>query len=914
MSSSTYSVAVRLPGVPVVSLTARDLVCLTPDGELDRLPVSSAASWLHDRHVMLCNARFMARRLHMDHLPAFDVLELFAFVRPAELCVPTPAGLAKALNLPVPTDAAQACLTIGQAADALLRQAAHDPDPRIGALAAGMAHGGWPWAEFVIAALRQSRDAYSQSDIRSSVRVWNRLPEWQDKPMPGPAGQQPVIPHEARARLAEMIAHATEGTPEPRAQQADYASAACFAFTPRQEEGEPQIVMAEAGTGVGKTLGYLAPATVWAERNGAPVWVSTYTRNLQLQVDRTLRRHYGDSEAARDKIVIRKGRENYLCLLNLEESLGSTQTQPGVSPALGLMVRWAGATRDGDLSGDFPFWLADLVGRSRTLGLSDRRGECIYSACPHYTRCFIEQSVRRARDAEIVVANHALVMIQAANATVEDAYRPVRYVFDEGHHIFDTADSAFSATLSGIEAYDLRRWLVGAEASSRSRARGLRRRMADLIEDHPDLDVFVERIIEAAKGLPGEGWLSRVAEDTPAGPVEAFLVIVRRQVYARAATSDNPYSVEAEVNPCLPGLLEAAVAASAVLGRLVDPVKQLIDEMKAWLDRAAAELQEDQRRKIESMARSLQQRALNALLFWRSMLAAVGGETPPEFIDWLHIDRIEGRDLDIAFKRHWIDPTKPFADVMASQAHGILVTSATLTDSTGDAERDWQAAAMLSGAAHFPIAATRAHVTSPFSYRDAARVFIVRDVKRTDIEQVAAAYRELFIASGGGGLGLFTAIQRLRGVYERIAAPLDARDIALYAQHVDGLNPATLIDMFRADEQSCLLGTDAIRDGVDVPGRSLRMLVFDRVPWSRPDILYKARKTAFGPEYEDRMTRLRLKQAFGRLIRRADDRGVFVLLDSMLPSRLASAFPPDVVVARVGLAEAIAQTRDFLQT
>ena len=82
--------------------------------------------------------------------------------------------------------------------------------------------------------------------------------------------------------------------------------------------------------------------------------------------------------------------------------------------------------------------------------------------------------------------------------------------------------------------------------------------------------------------------------------------------------------------------------------------------------------------------------------------------------------------------------------------------------------------------------------------------------------------------------------------------------------------------------------------------------------WSRPDLLYKARRAAFGPDYEDRMTRLRLKQAFGRLIRRADDRGVFVLLDSMLPSRLCSAFPPEVQIVRTGLAEAVAGTREFL--
>jgi ATP-dependent DNA helicase DinG len=207
----------------------------------------------------------------------------------------------------------------------------------------------------------------------------------------------------------------------------------------------------------------------------------------------------------------------------------------------------------------------------------------------------------------------------------------------------------------------------------------------------------------------------------------------------------------------------------------------------------------------------------------------------------------------------------------------------------------------------------RAAVASPFDYPAQTRIFVVTDVDKRDLGQVASAYRELFLASGGGGLGLFTAIRRLREVHGRIAEPLEQAGLALYAQHVDGLDTATLIDIFRAEPESCLLGTDAVRDGVDVPGRSLRLIVFDRVPWPRPDILHRARRQAFGQKtYDERVTRFRLKQAFGRLIRRADDVGVFVLLDKALPTRLAAAFPDGVEVRRVGLAEAIRGTREFL--
>src|SRR3546814_20107298 len=96
------------------------------------------------------------------------------------------------------------------------------------------------------------------------------------------------------------------------------------------------------------------------------------------------------------------------------------------------------------VGGDFPGWLADLFGPLRTLGLADRRGECIYSACQHYKKCFIARSVRAARQADIVVANHALVMIQAAMGGGDDGQLPARYGFDDGHHPFEPSEGAFA--------------------------------------------------------------------------------------------------------------------------------------------------------------------------------------------------------------------------------------------------------------------------------------------------------------------------------------------------------------------------------------------------------------------------------------------------------------------------------------
>jgi len=885
---------------------------VTPDGETEELAPAAVAARVQAERPLVAHAPSLARRLGIAPFRGLDLLELFAFVRPARFCLPTPRGLAAAVGLPPPRSKAAEAEALIAAARALLQeQAARRDDPHALAIAWGMARAGWPWGPPLLNALGFGSDGGAGVEgprVQRALAVWERLQAWQEEaPLPPPSSHA-VSAVETRHRLSGLL-----GTDaEPRPSQADYASAAAGAFQPRERRDEPDFVIAEAGTGVGKTLGYIAPASVWSEKNGAPVWISTYTRNLQHQVDRELERLFPDPEERRGKVVIRKGRENYLCLLNLEDATRAMQLRPGDAQALGLMVRWAEQTRDGDMvGGDFPAWLPDLLGAARTRGLADQRGECIYAACPHYQKCFIERNVRRARRADLVVANHALVMAQAALGGLDDGYLPTRYVFDEGHHLFDAADSAFSAVLSGLETAELRRWLLGAEGG-RSRARGLRRRMEDLSADEETAEA-VDQAVRAAAILPAEGWMLRLAEGRAQGPVEAFLALVRQQVAARAVGPDAPYGIEADLLPAVEGLSEASATLASALAKLARPLSALRRRLLQRLEDEADTLETATRLRIEGLCRSLQRRAEVQVTAWRSMLDGMEAEPTQEFVDWLAIDRIEGRDLDVGMHRHWVDPTVPFAASIGAHAHGLLVTSATLRDATGNPEADWLAAEARTGAVHFAAPALRAAVPSPFDYERQTRVLVVTDVRKDDLGQVAAAYRALFMASGGGGLGLFTAIGRLRAVHERIAGPLESEGRMLLAQHVDRMDVSTLIEIFRAEPDSCLLGTDAVRDGVDVPGRALRLIVFDRVPWPRPDILHRARRARFGGRaYDDRITRLRLRQAFGRLVRRADDSGVFVLLDPMMPSRLFGAFPEGVAVERVGLADAVAATRAFI--
>tara|TARA_A100001037_G_scaffold292474_1_gene307843 strand:- start:567 stop:3335 length:2769 start_codon:yes stop_codon:yes gene_type:complete len=915
--------------VPPSGILARELPALVaargfatwrmPGSDSEAVGAEEAARLARAQPPLLCHAPATARRLGVEHVDGYDVLELFAFARPAEFTLPTIRGLSRTLGISTEADDATddgALLTI--IADRLLNDIADDRDTYedMVSIARTLQRAGWLWAPLVLTALDAAPWPDDGTNLPTgALAVWRDVPEWGETAPEPPPGNEPVTADEAQERLAMLLGAESES----RSGQRDYAAATAMAFEPRPAPDSPNIVLAEAGTGTGKTLGYIAPASVWSEKNAGPVWISTYTRNLQQQIDQELARLYPDPDEKARQVVIRKGRENYLCLLNLEDAAGRFTTfQRRNALGVALTARWVQATRDGDLGGDFPAWLVDLVGVAPTLGLSDRRGECIYSACSHYNRCFVEHSVRKARRARLVVANHALVMIQAAIGAGDDANVPSRYVFDEGHHIFDAADSAFAAHLSGREMAELRRWLLGNEGGGRrrpgSRARGLRERAEDLIaSDDSEAVEALAAAIDAAQILPAPGWLNRLSGAITEGPAEAFLATVREQVYARSESGDGPYSLETEVRPPIDGLPDAAAALREDLVALATPLHKLCARLIRRLDEDADELESATRVRIEAVSRALQRRGEMLIGAWIDMLDAIDTPASDLFVDWVEVERIEGRELDAGLYRHWVDPTQPFAEAMAPIAHGMVFTSATLADRSGDADVDWDSADARTGAAHLPLPAVHSRVASPFDYAAQTRVFVVTDVRRNDADQVAAAMRELFLAAGGGGLGLFTSIARLRQVHARMADALDAAKLPLYAQHVDSLNVATLIDIFRAEGDACLLGTDAVRDGVDVPGRSLRLLSFDRIPWPRPTILHRARRDAFGGRnYDDMLARLRLAQAYGRLIRRKDDRGVFTILDAATPTRLFGAFPEGVVPERVGLVEAIEATEDFL--
>src|SRR5690348_9362099 len=875
--------------LPSLHATHAGIWLASGDGEVREATRGEAVARAAETPHIILNAPLVGQRLGYPDLSGLDLLELFAFIHPARFAVPTVAGLSRTLGLEPPANDAAAASAMQAIAGNLLETLA-DPDwrEREGAWTsnATLYRLGWGWAPLIGARLAQPE--------RGERMLFSRLKQWDEAAERPPPRTVVVDPADARARLDSLT-----GRAEAREGQKAMAEAVAQVFAPKRAKGAPNLLLAEAGTGIGKTLAYLAPASLWAEQAGGAVWVSTFTKALQRQLDAEGVKLFADAGERARRIVVRKGRENYLCLLNLEDALQGAFA--GRAAILAQLVgRWAAYTKDGDMvGGDLPGWLPSLFRRAGTTALTDRRGECVYAGCPHYRRCFIERAERASREADIVIANHALVMVNAARAR-EDA--PGRILFDEGHHLFDAADSTFAVTFGGQEAIEMRRWIVGPEGRSRGRRRGLAARLMDVASYDEEGNRALDAAVEAARALPSDGWLQRLVEGDPFGPIEALLQEVRGMVYARAKAQEAGYGLETELAEIDGALVSQAAAAMHALEALQKPLAGLARRLEAVLEDAPDWLDSQARARVEGAIRGLSWRR-ETLAAWIALLARIGGEADPEFVDWLAVERVDGREYDVAIHRRWLDPTKPLAAAVMAPADGVLVTSATLRGG-----EDWSAAEARTGALHLPRAADRFEAESPFDYASCSEVLIVTDIKSGDIASLAGAYARLIEAAKGGTLGLFTAIQRLKGVHARIADRLARAGLPLLAQHVDPIDAGTLVDIFRDDPRASLLGTDALRDGVDVPGESLRLVVMERVPWPRPTVLHAARRMAGGGSaYDDRAVRARLAQAFGRLIRRQGDCGVFVILSAAMPSRLLKAFPPGVPVTRLPLDEAIAR-------
>ena len=259
---------------------------------------------------------------------------------------------------------------------------------------------------------RRSAQRIAQAASEAERWLFSRLPEWEEAAAAPAAAPGACW---ARPRRSTTSPGCVGDGAEPREGQRAYAAAAARAFDPRIAEGRPQRAAGRGRHRHRQDARLSRPRlacgrTRRAARCGSP---PTPRRCNASSIARRAR-VFPDAGRAPRKVVVRKGRENYLCLLNLEDALqGGFQGRAAILAQ--LVARWAAYSKDGDMvGGDLPGWLPTLFRRAGSTALTDRRGECVYAGCPHYRRCFIERSARAAEGADLVIANHALVMLLAA--------------------------------------------------------------------------------------------------------------------------------------------------------------------------------------------------------------------------------------------------------------------------------------------------------------------------------------------------------------------------------------------------------------------------------------------------------------------------------------------------------------------
>ena len=696
------------------------------------------------------------------------------------------------------------------------------------------------------------------------------------------------------------------------------------------ESGEHLAV--QAGTGTGKSLAYLVPAIRHAMAGGGAVVVSTATIALQRQlVDRDLPRLAAALRPmlGREPVfAILKGRRNYLCLQKLRSGAQDDPSEalfdPRGASAVGKQVQrlheWAETTSTGDRDELVPGVIEQAW---RQVSVTAR--ECLGAQrCPFGSQCHAELARDEAGRADIVVTNHALLAIDAMENFIVLPEHDV-VIIDEAHDLVDRVTSVASDELSAA---------AGDTAL---------RRCGRLVEEK-----LTGRLREASEEA------RRVLTAVPAGRID---VLAEDLELALTLTRDAAGACAADLRASgrngdeEPELAAARRAAIAVVGELHDAAGRILAAFGpdvaartdvVWLDRP---LSEESSRPPTLRVAPLQVGGLLAeRLFGKrtvtltSATLALGGSFEPLARQWglpASAPRVEGgagppgaagraattgRDLPASAA-----PAEPPASDQAATAGDDAVAdqdgpagdgvAADDPDTPRAAGADVPAAGVdgvavadraRAGAAadRHSLAWTGLDVGSPFDHPRSGILYVARHLPPHGRDGLAAAYldelQELITAAGGRTLGLFSSMRAARQAADELRGRLE---VPLLCQGDD--QTGQLVRAFADDEQTCLFGTLSLWQGVDVPGRSLQLVVIDRIPFPRPDDpLASARQRAVaargGNGFMDvaaAQAALLLAQGTGRLLRTMSDRGVVAILDPRLMTAryggfLRASLPP----------------------
>jgi len=696
-------------------------------------------------------------------------------------------------------------------------------------------------------------------------------------------------------------------------------------------------VLVEAGTGVGKSVGYLLPAIAWSMLNDTPVVVSTNTRNLQTQLIEKdiplIRAALGAERGGALRAVLLKGRANYLCLrhfgLMLDQGMLDLD-RPGLRQ-FARVIAWAAQTADGDLD--------SLLGGCGVDGafvatLGSLGEECAGRACRHFRRCFVRRVRDRAQRAHIVVANHALVFIDAGETG--GALPPhAQVIFDEAHNLEDAATRHFSIE---VTANRMRVLLRRIFSEHKGRASGILESLRKQLEQGGVGGKDKGGAMQELRRLAREAKTSLIAVRQAGGDFfEALPQAVpqgretcRIRGVAGADEEAGPHGHEIQRDGGFrawtaadgrDAILEAAASFTGALRRTAAILDRLATALGVQIEGELG-LYADQVSDVGGAALTLKQMACDIEL---ALHAA-----DPEYVFWIGRARPprppRGR-AGAVLGEVWAAPLsvgRALEEQIYRKKSTVVFCSATLRVGSS-----FDFVARRLGVDRIePERLTTCLAASPFDFVRQCEVLAApflpepRSGQESSVyvEQLAGLMLDVFTVTRGRSLALFTSYQMMQQCADLLRQPLAEAGIRLLMQ-AKGISRDQITRSFRSGGASVLFGAQSFWEGVDVVGEALSCVVIARLPFlavGDPVVEARCERIDAGGgssfrEFSVPTAVIRFRQGFGRLIRSTQDRGLVVIADPRivtknygkrfrdgLPCPLQAAASRDALLQRVG--------------
>lgn len=648
------------------------------------------------------------------------------------------------------------------------------------------------------------------------------------------------------------------------------------------------ILLAEAPTGVGKSLGYLVPALLWSRKQGSPVVISTHTKQLQGQltdVDLPLLSEVFDPAP---RVVRLKGRANYLCPRRFRLYVAEHKRRGArATRAEEALAEWAETTATGDLDElDLGAYQGGSALRAR---VASEPTFCNATACRPGGDCPWRRARQKAARAEVVVVNHALLVTGLASGNVLPAFGAL--VVDEAHHLDPVLTGQSTVRQSHARLETLLAMIAGERTGQPNLLHGVAAGAADGMT--PTLRAGILKEIEGMTALlpslrdAGRAFFAQVAANL-GGAVEGGYAPRGRfhrteeLVLSRFDSLERLFSLGHEGE-------ERWRAMLSILGRA--GTGPHMEELAGDVAAASGAWQE-----------------------WLSTLRFVTDPNDREFVFWREGARAETAEVAAAP----VEISRRVREQLLPELSALVLTSATLA--AGGSFRYLRERLGLTEDVAFEV--TECVYPSPFDFPRQLAAWVL-DPGDVPDDSVAGIVERFARQLGRNTLVLFTSHRELQAAAKALRSTL-GRDLPVWAQDVDG-TAVELARRFRDARGSVLLGTASFWEGVDFPGEALEVLIVTRLPFPVPtDPLVEARCERIEALGESSFARamipeavLRFRQGIGRLVRRKTDRGVLAILDPRIVKKgygvhFRSGMPVPLRHASSGR-DLIAQAQDFLE-